>query len=147
MRIFRYPANVLWAAVLLIIIGSCSLVGHLEHKTQQTVQLLEHQLRDPAYRDQFEKDYKPAFDLLHRDSDPDMERESELKDLLKQRFPEMSRFTFIRRDTGYLAKLYFGRACMAYISADPQYHPDFIPGHETIATSYPRFLVLWYPGD
>ncbi|RYD21672.1 MAG: hypothetical protein EOP88_10590 [Verrucomicrobiaceae bacterium] len=134
--------------VLLLVLGSGALAFYQEHKTRQTVQMLERQVSDPAWRDQFEKDYKPEFEKLFQ-GDPDTywQREKELETLLQQRFPDASRVSFRRRDTGYSARIFFGRAGIAYIAADPAHYRDFVSSHETISATYPRFVVLWYPWD
>lgn len=145
MRILRFPFGVLWAVGLLLVIASPAI--YQKRLTQQTVQSLDRKLRVPAWRDQFEKDYKPAFDRLHKDPDSTMEGENALGSLLKQRFPDMSRFHFSRRGDSYSARIYFGRACIAYTGGDPGQQKDFVSSSLNVAATYPRFQILWYEWD
>ena len=134
--------------VLLLVIGSGYLAFYQENKTLETARMLDGKVRDPAWRDQFEKDFKPAFDqVIQGDQATSFERQAALEPLLKQRFPDMSLFLFTRDGDEYAAKLFFGRACLAYVTADPETHPHFIPSHQKVFSSYPRFFVLWHEWD
>ncbi len=149
MKLYKSCFVILVLGVILLVLGGGTYLAYYqEKKTLETARMLDRKVGDTAWRDQFEKDYKPAFDnVIQGDPATAWERQSALEPLLKQRFPDMDRFSFTRQDDDYAAKLFFGRACIAYMPSDPKTHPRFIPSHQNVHTTYPRFRVLWYAWD
>ncbi len=70
------------------------------------------------------------------------DRSSELSRIITEHFPDATSHSFIERPAGHAVKIYYGQACMAYITAAPKDHAMFLFRTERIQATYPRFLLI-----